>query len=65
MPILAIATEKEWDWFRIVITKIKERAKKSALAETKIFESVSKHMYTGYEEKVAQFIIDWIKKVLV
>ena len=63
VPILSIAAEKEWDWFREVLNAIKGRAKKSPRVDTKIFEGVAEHTYAGHEQEIADFIAEWVKKI--
>lgn len=64
IPILSIAAEKEWEWFRVVLFGIKSRAKKSPRVDTKVFDSIADHTYIDYEEAVGEYVAKWIKEII-
>lgn len=63
VPVLSVAAEKEWDWFREVLNNIKDRATKSPKVDTKIFDGVTEHTYVGHEKEVAEYVVSWVKRL--
>jgi pimeloyl-ACP methyl ester carboxylesterase len=64
IPLFSFAAEREWAWFQEV-TKGLGGDSQRALVETEIVQGARNHTYSGYEERVAERVANWVQRNLL
>jgi predicted alpha/beta-fold hydrolase len=62
-PMLSFASETEWDWFHEVPSAILVHTEANQNVKACLLPNIGDHCYTGYENRVAEFVSDWCKKL--